>query len=357
LKTLIIILSILRVAFVGDPQVDNPQELGYARASIYKELRERRDLDLVVVLGDLVNDNPSLIAESKASLDSLPCPWICAPGNHDKDVYRQTRQPRDTRTFKEVLGYVDTCFVMGGIRFVSLDNVRTISTGGYEGGLSEPQKQWLASVLEDNKEPLVLCAHIPFTECVGQDTLSTILAPHRDRMLMMCGHTHNVLRSDTGFGCEEVQAGATCGSWWRGVKDADGIPLALMNCGAPRGYFVAEFRPHRPQWYSLSYKCVGRSAAETMSVTRRDGKVYVNVYGGSHAGKVEMRVRGHWTVLEPCQEPAPEVMDVIEFNKSHDRAYRRQHRDEFIPMRRLNSPHLWAADDPGTKKLRIRYSE
>lgn len=342
---------------MGDPQVDNLQELSYARASIYRELRERKDLDLVVVLGDLVNDNPSLIAPSKASLDSLRCPWICAPGNHDKDVYRQTRQPRDTRTFREVLGYADTCFVLGGVRFVSVDNVRTVGRGSYEGGLGEDQKKWLSSVLANCSEPLVLCAHIPFTECVGKDTLAEILAPYRDRMLMMCGHTHNVFRSHTAYGCEEVQAGAACGSWWRGVKDAWGVPDALMNCGAPRGYFVAEFRPDRPEWYSLSYKCVGRSAKETMSVTRRGGKVYVNVYGGTREGRVEMHLNGRWTDMEPSLEVAPEVMDVIEFNKNHDRAYRREHKDEFIPMRRIASPHLWSASDPGTRRLRIRYSE
>ena len=31
------------MAFVGDPQVDDATQLGYARASIYRELRERKD--------------------------------------------------------------------------------------------------------------------------------------------------------------------------------------------------------------------------------------------------------------------------------------------------------------------------
>ena len=38
----------LRVAFVGDPQVDNETELTYARLSIYKELRERADVKLSI---------------------------------------------------------------------------------------------------------------------------------------------------------------------------------------------------------------------------------------------------------------------------------------------------------------------
>ena len=52
----------LRVAFVGDPQVDNEKELSYARRSIYDELRGRSDLDMAIFLGDLVNDDVSLLA-------------------------------------------------------------------------------------------------------------------------------------------------------------------------------------------------------------------------------------------------------------------------------------------------------
>ena len=73
----------LRVALVGDPQVNSQAELDYARRSVYRELRERGDLDLVLVLGDLVNEKTELIAPSEASLDSLGCPWLRVNGNHD----------------------------------------------------------------------------------------------------------------------------------------------------------------------------------------------------------------------------------------------------------------------------------
>lgn len=60
---------VLRVALVGDPQVDNPVEMGYARRSIYRDLRGRRDLDLCIFLGDLVNDNMSLLPESLSVIE------------------------------------------------------------------------------------------------------------------------------------------------------------------------------------------------------------------------------------------------------------------------------------------------
>ena len=101
-----------RVAFVGDPQVDNEEELRYAQKSIYKELRERKDLDMVIILGDVVNDNTEWLAPSFESLDSLPCPWICVPGNHDRNYYKKasSRYPgkkmpqsfRQARQFREL---------------------------------------------------------------------------------------------------------------------------------------------------------------------------------------------------------------------------------------------------------------
>ena len=73
------------MAFIGDPQVDDITELEYARRSIYAELKQRKDLDLIIILGDLVNDKTALIAPSKESLDSLSCPWFAVPGNHEFD--------------------------------------------------------------------------------------------------------------------------------------------------------------------------------------------------------------------------------------------------------------------------------
>lgn len=364
MSILITLLTIFRVAFVGDPQVDSRQELDYARGSIYSELKQRHDLGLVIVLGDLVNNKAELIAPSAASLDSMSTPWVCAPGNHDKDVYdKKSGKPRDTATFRRTLGYTDTAFVSGGVNFILMDNVRTKNMADYEGGLTEKQKQWLSQALSaTGKAPIVLCAHIPFTQCTGRDSLNAIVGPYAHRMLMMCGHTHNVWRGDSGYGCEEVQAGAACGSWWRGVKDAHGVPYALMNCGAPRGYFVAEFNPGAKQWYKLNYKAVARPDKEQLSATIVDNKLYINVYGGSTLGKVSVKGGAfkQWTELERSKAMAPEVKAVYDENhenmSKHDRKWRKEHKSEFIPMRRLASPHLW--EGPATAgKIKILYTD
>ena len=498
---------VLRVALVGDPQVDNPVEMGYARRSIYRDLRGRRDLDLCIFLGDLVNDNMSLLPESLNIIDSLPFQSFMVPGNHDRDVYRRPKssgsmfRSRDLSTWRKLAGYVDTSFVRGNVRFIMMNNVRHAAAGmtDYVGGFTEKQKHWLDSVLVTDVARgrkmsrgsvdrsrrtsrgkvtpalTILATHIPFSQMKGRDSVLALI-PEQARMLYVSGHTHFVSRDDS---IPEVIAGATCGSWWRGVKDSDGVPYALQSCGAPRGYFVADIR--RDGDYTLRYECVGRddevavwgvredvndggsvkaegenvkmsdsrrSSGETdvkdggsvkaegenvkkegnpknsvretrkaadvnegepvraegenvkMSDSRRssgetdvnDGssvraeegvakgggvvyRLYVNVFGGAPDGVVKVRWTRRWRIVsrgnkvwadngsdspdafmgsprkkrylvcERSTKTAPEVEQVIEFNASMSRNYRRSHRDEFIPLRRKPSTHLWQTTD------------
>lgn len=415
---------VLRVALVGDPQVDNPVEMGYARRSIYRDLRGRRDLDLCIFLGDLVNDNMSLLPESLSVIDSLPFQSFMVPGNHDRDVYRGAKssgsmsRPRDLSTWRKLVGYVDTSFVRGNVRFIMMNNVRHAAAGmtDYVGGFTEKQKHWLDSVLvtdvarggkmsrgsvDRSRRPsrgkvtpalTILATHIPFSQMKGRDSVLALI-PEHTQMLYVSGHTHFVSRDDS---IPEVIAGATCGSWWRGVKDSDGVPYALQSCGAPRGYFVAEIS--RDWDYRLRYRCVGMDDEvsvwgvrveceeavrtednivmgkdESEGVTVKEGggvyRLYINVFGGAPDGVVRVRGARRWRIVsrgngvhdgadaqgfsrkkrdlvcERSTKTAPEVEQVIEFNASMSRDYRKSHRDEFIPLRRKPSTHLWQTTD------------
>lgn len=359
---------VLRVALVGDPQVDDPTEMGYARRSVYRELRGRRDLDMCIFLGDLVNDNMSLLPESVGVVDSLPYQCFMVPGNHDRDVYRGPKssmyRQRDLSTWRKVVGYVDTSFVRGNVRFVLMNNVRPSDSGmtDYVGGFTDRQKHWLDSVLNmgvgetRGRKPLhvgatpaltILATHIPFSQMKGRDSVLALI-PDISRLLFVSGHTHFVSRDDS---IPELVAGAACGSWWRGVRDSDGIPYALQSCGAPRGYFIADI--HRDGTYDLSYKCIGRPASEQLSAwavpndsTGRSYRLYINVFGGSSDGVVRISGLGRKTYsCERSLMAAPEVEQVIRLNASRSRDYRKAHRDEFIPLRRKPSPHLWQTTD------------
>lgn len=374
-----------RVAFVGDPQADGMRQLEYCRKTVYKELRERKDLDLVIVLGDLVNNQVELLEPTKASLDSLPCPWFCVPGNHDRDVYPVVdgrKRPRDISTYRKVIGYEDTTFVKRGVRFILMNDVRL---GGkeYEGGFRDSQKHWLDSVLRATPKNMlaVLSAHIPFTQFTAKDSLSAILSVHPN-LLLMSGHTHRVgrdileirpdeysraLPADAPDGeaveIPEVQTGATCGTFWLGVKGEDGFPDATMVCGAPRGYFVADFK--RNGKYSLAYKKVlGQDVASAW--ISGDSSLVVNVFGGAPDGSVSVRIPGRKGWLSAVREemPAPEVLEVMERNKSIPRKIGKVRNPEYIPMRKVNSPHVWSASlgtgvdvsKAGTVKIRYRDS-
>lgn len=396
---------VLRVALVGDPQVDNPVEMGYARRSIYRDLRGRRDLDLCIFLGDLVNDNMSLLPESLGVIDSLRFQSFMIPGNHDRDVYRGTKssgsmsRSRDLSTWRKSVGYVDTSFVRGNVRFIMMNNVRHAAAGmtDYVGGFTEKQKHWLDSVLvtdvargrimsrgsvDRSRRPsrgevtpalTILATHIPFSQMKGRDSVLALI-PEQARMLYVSGHTHFVSRDNS---IPEVIAGATCGSWWRGVKDSDGVPYALQSCGAPRGYFVAEIS--RDGEYTLRYRCVGRDDEVSVWGVREDDsgvyRLYINVFGGAPDGVVKVRGGRRWRIVsrgnkvwaddgsdspdtfmgsprkkrylvcERSAKTAPEVEQVIEFNASMSREYRKSHRDEFIPLRRKPSTHLWQTTD------------
>ena len=359
---------VLRVALVGDPQVDDSTEMGYARRSVYRELHGRRDLDMCIFLGDLVNDNMSLLPESVGVVDSLPYQCFMVPGNHDRDVYRGPKSPmyrqRDLSTWRKAVGYVDTSFVRGNVRFVLMNNVRHSDSGmtDYVGGFTDRQKHWLDSVLNRGvgktrgRKPsrvcgtpalTILATHIPFSQMKGRDSVLA-LVPDISRLLFVSGHTHFVSRDDS---IPELIAGAACGSWWRGVRDSDGIPYALQSCGAPRGYFIADI--HRDGTYVLSYKCIGRPASEQLSAwavpnnsTGRSYRLYINVFGGSSDGVVRISGLGRKTYsCERSLMAAPEVEQVIRLNASQFRDYRKAHRDEFIPLRRKPSPHLWQTTD------------
>lgn len=356
----------LRVAFVGDPQVDSETELSYARRSVYRELRERKDVDLAIFLGDLVNDKPELLEPTRATLDSLPYAWACVPGNHDRDVYKVKGKVRDMATYSQVIHTPDTSFVRSGVQFILMDDVRLVGSAGYEGGFRESQKAWLKEVLEAVPEGrlAVLSVHIPFNEFEALDSLETILAVH-PKLLLMCGHTHTMarrmLKFPGGLEVEEVLTGAACGSWWRGRPDRYGIPCATQNCGAPRCYYVADFKNGS---YKLNYKVVGEPESVKASATVVDStRLVVNVYGGALEGTVEVKLPGHhgWITLRKSAEPAPEVMETYAFNKTI--TGRRSGNPLFIPMLRAKSPHVWSLDDiPDAaslegKKIRVRYRD
>ncbi len=355
----------LRVAFIGDPQVDDLTELEYARRSIYAELKQRKDLDLVIILGDLVNDRTDLISPSKESLDSLPCPWSAVPGNHDFDVYEDKERLRDLSTWKQTIGYKDTTFVHYGVRFILMNDVIYLKDRGYDGGFNPEAVAFMDSVLVNTptRSQVVLCTHIPVSHTKECKRIYELFSEHKN-VLYVSGHTHSVSRHYIPAGAmlhEEIIAGAASGSWWRGVKGPDGIPYALQNCGAPRGYFVVDFLRNR---IKTTYTPLSEEYGLSARISDIGDKklLIINVFGGNKAGDVQVRIPGMGRMLlKRTDSVAPEVLDIIAFNKSLTADERRKRRSDIIPLRRIRSPHLWETEVPSDivlpEKIRIIYSD
>lgn len=366
----------IRIAFIGDPQVDSWEELDYARKSVYKELRLRKDLDLVLVLGDIVNENPQLMLPSKESLDSLKCPYFCVPGNHD-----------DLLSYKKVFGYADTSFVFArrgvSLNVILMDN----ATGHKNGSFDESQMTWLASVLKSapKVDRTLLLTHVPISHSKDKASFGKILSECTDleKVLLISGHTHTVSRSNINLGgveVEEIIGGAACGTWWRGEKekafegvcgmraDSAMIPHALMSCGSRRGYFVGDFNSRGD--YKLDYKLIGRKRRLRTSVFVEGDSLYVNVYGGHVDAMVEASWGRASYLCRRSERPALECRAIISLNSGLTRSERREMGSDYIPMLRRKSTHVWvcpssAANIPGSPekapkarlkgKVRIRY--
>jgi len=194
---------------------------------------------------------------------------------------------------------------------------------------------------------------------VWLDTLATILKD-RNNLLLVSGHTHtvrrHVLEFPGGMKVEELVAGASCGTWWRGVPDEYGIPVATMGCGAPRGYFTSEFSRKD---YSLGYKVVGRPDSVQASAFQTGDGLLLNVYGGHLDGELKLLMPDGWKTCRRAAVQAPECKAISDYNSSLTRAERRELGRAYIPMLNRHSPHVWILDDaaaPG-EVVRIMYSD
>lgn len=366
----------LKVAFVGDPQVDDSTELLYARKSVYRELRERKDIDMAIFLGDIVNDSMELLEQSRESMDSLAYPYFVIPGNHDFDIYKgkkaKVRQPdrdRDLVSYSDVFGSPDTTFARNGIRFVLMNDIQ-YDKSSYKGGFDHAQVEYLDSAVNAGagERLLVLVTHIPYSHIKDRAATDSVLARFNGEILLVSGHTHRVERSSVelagGRTVQELIAGASCGTWWRGQKDESGIPYALQGCGSPRGYFIADFRKGE---FTLEYKCIGRpegflSSAWAVPAAGDSTRLIVNIFGGSVDGIAEIRAgrlhSGKRITLEMTGDTAPEVLEAIETNKSLEGG--RTKKAEMLPLRHSRSPHIWSVTVPGdidVRRIKIRYCD
>jgi hypothetical protein len=139
----------------------------------------------------------------------------------------------------------------------------------------------------------------------------------------------------------------TCGSWWRGAPDANGIPNTTMRDGAPNGYTVVSFDGSE---YRLDYRAAGEPAEHQMNLHLPEGivagrtseaRLAVNVFAGSERTRVSMRVDGgDWRALGRVREPDPAYVERLGRERELDPPPRSALPDP------IDCPHLWAGALP-----------
>ena len=155
-----------------------------------------------------------------------------------------------------------TCFSynIGGVHYVSLDNVITTDTGGttdkdsrgYWRGITETDMNWLKKDLSfvDRETPIVVSMHIPLFNWRSQvangdqqsvnSTLEEIIAPFTpfEKVIFITAHTHqcyNTVDYDVDdFSVTEWNNGAVCGNFWGSTFNG----LNLCTEGTPGGYRI-----------------------------------------------------------------------------------------------------------------------
>ncbi len=307
------------------------------------------------------------IATSCSLWSSLGIPWLYAPGNHDIDPGASSDE-RSLQGFHRQIGPDTFARQTRQADFIVLDDVITLPSGkpAYIGGLREDQFDFLEAYLPtlSKQRLLVLAVHIPLFDEPGRDTFrdqdrARLFGMLRDfpHVLVLSSHSHaqRHVFHDASDGWQGVQplheynVGATCGSYWSGIKDAQGIPDAMMADGTPNGYAVltvAQDATYTLAWHNA------RDAADTQiglhapRVLRRGAYpawgVFANVYMGMDDSRVEYRVDGgDWKPMTKALQPDPALLaenmrdDGAEALRGYDRS------PEAEP-----SHHLWRAALP-----------
>lgn len=367
----------LSVVLFADPQTKSMTDVGYYERDIVQSALQQGAIDktrvvsaadLGLSLGDIVHDDLSLYPAMNAATAKLGVPWLHAAGNHDLD-FDAERDEDSLLTFRHTYGPDTFAWEEPEATFVMLDDViyQPGQSPAYIGGLRADQFGFLERYLPTlpKQRLLVIGVHIPlFDPAPGRETFrhvdrARLFALLKDfpRVLLLSGHGHTQRHVFHAAASDwhgrqplhEYSVGAACGAFWSGVKDAAGIPDAVMSDGTPNGF--ARLRISAGGDYALSWhpaRLAATSPASTAAmnlhaprVLRRGAypawAVYANVFMGRDDSRVEYRIDGgDWKPMLRVAQPDPRLLvenvrdDVADALRGYDRS------PEAAP-----SPHLW----------------
>ncbi|MGI9244471.1 MAG: calcineurin-like phosphoesterase C-terminal domain-containing protein [Verrucomicrobiales bacterium] len=351
-----------KTIFFGDPQPASQDEVDFIAHDVIAEL-VGTDAKFGVTLGDIMFDRLELLDSSNANVALIGIPWHNVIGNHD--VNREATNDADSdETFTRYFGPNYYSFDYGAVHFIVLDDVdwgheHRNGHRTYRGGIDAEQIEFVKNdlALVPEERLVVLMMHIPILK-VGNRAELYRLIEKRPHTLSISGHTHwqahHYIGEEDGWQGEKphhhIVTVTVSGSWWKGVKDEQGIPHATMRDGAPNGYAIITFDG---TGHTFDFKAAREPASYQLHVFAPDeiaaGKsalvdVYVNVFNGSEKSEVKMRVGdgGEWVTLAKTEESDPYYTAVRQREIAKDPKGKR-HLSGPVP-----SAHLWKAKLPAS---------
>ncbi len=375
----------LDLLIFGDPQPKNVQDVGYYEKDIVEPLIGNIHAELGISLGDIVHSDLALYPAMNKVTKRLNTPWLHVSGNHDRD-HGASGDEQSLQTFSTYYGPDTFAWEESGVSIVVLDDVihepNSGSPAKYIGGLRESQFQFLQSYLSrlPKTRRIILAMHIPVFDTDQNSDNDTFRDADRqrlfsalssfDKVLLLTAHAHTQRHffHDEKSGwrgkapLHEYNVGAACGAFWSGVKDAGGIPDALMQDGTPNGYARLSWSAsEKPQ---LSWQ-VARAASDKQmqlfapKILRQKSYpafgIYANVFMGMSDTAVEFRIDGaEWKPMLRVEAMDPTVVEknIADARSEQLRAYD-------LMSEATISAHLWRGVvathlSPGKHQIEVR---
>lgn len=361
-----------RVLVFGDPQPYNEKEVEYFFNGIIRDLEDFDQVAFGISLGDLVGDNLNLFVPYKNAVKYARVPWYNVMGNHDEN-YDVVFDSLSDETFEREFGPANYSLNHGKVHFIILDDILYPDPRGgkgYWGGFREDQFRFIENDLKlVPKDYLVVLAfHIPLSESEGGDPFND---EHRNRLfsllkdfpytLSLSAHTH--WQSQDFFSEKEgwmqtgrhhhLNVGASCGDWYSGRLDEEGIPLSTMRDGTPKGYIYLNFSGNK---YTFDYKVAGKPSDHRIGifapkVVQKNrwpaAYVWANFFIGSPSDTLWFRIdNGEWKRMDNTYDYDPAFLKLI-----NEWDYSEFLLDGSRPSNPDKCSHLWKAKIPTNNEV------
>jgi hypothetical protein len=351
----------------GDPQPYTPEEVEYFRKGLVAEASKEKNMDFGISLGDLVGDNLDLHPLYISAVGEAGIPWFNVMGNHDMN-YDGGADSLCDETFEKNFGPATYSFNHGWIHFIVLDDIMYPDPrdgNGYWGGFRKDQLDFIRNDLQfvPKDRLIILAFHIPISEIEGGDPFNDA---DRDKLfgllrdypntLTLSAHTH--FQSQDFFTQKEgwlqplqhhhYNVGASCGDWYSGMPDENGIPASTMRDGTPKGFAILNFDRNQ---YTAEYRVAGKPSDYHFSifapkVVEKDAEtsagIYANFFLGSAGDSLFCRVDdGVWRRMHRVVDYDPSYLHLL-----HEWDFAETLPEGRRPSNPERCTHLWGIDIP-----------